>query len=239
MVVLNGSLARNGLLLWLLGLIVLASPSVAATSIEDPYYDLVRAAVLFIPLKGILLLGVISLLAVLDKERAPEPPWFHISNILAVVALMSFMEALYTPFAFLDTQNTTTSFAVLAVVSILLLTFVFSRYLLFPVWVSGLVGALFAGLSILWWNYLLGLTDAQVDDVIETMAFYFLGLLFIFFSLLLLEALRNNYWPGREKRTDAVPGGGEGPSVKERTLRMGEMLLAIVVLALVATYLWS
>ncbi len=237
MVVLNGSLARSGIFLWLLAAIVMTMPSVAATSIEDPYYDLVRAAVLFIPLKGILLLGVISLLAVLDKERTPEPPWFHISNILAVVALIGFMEALYTPFAFLDTQNTTTSFAVLAVVSILLLAFVFSRYLLFPVWLSGLVGALFAVLSIMWWNYLLGLTAAQVDDVVGSLEHYFLAFLFIFVCLLFLETLRHHHWPGRKD---------EGPrkdmddlGVRERTLRMGEMLLAIVVVALVATYLWS
>ncbi len=237
MVVLKGSLARSGLLLWLLGLIIHASPSVAATSIEDPYYDLVRAAVLFIPLKGILLLGVISLISVLDRERAPEPPWFHISNILAVVALISFMEALYTPFAFLDTQNTTTSFAVLAVVSTLLLAFVFSRYLLFPVWVSGLVGALFAGLSILWWNYLLGLTAAQVDDVVGSLEYYFLAALFIFVCLLVLETLRHHHWPGR--KDEGSRKDMDDLSVRERTLRMGEMLLAIVVLALVATYLWS
>ena len=203
----------------------------------DPFDDMVRAAILLIPFKGILLLAVISAFTVWAKDRQREPPWFHISNILCVVMLLSVLEALYTPFAFLDLQNTTAYFAVLAVVSIVLATIVLTRYLLFPLWLSGTVGALFALLSVLWWNYALGLTYVQLRDLVNSMAFYFLGLLFIFVCLLVLETLRHHYKPRREVRT--LPTGWDFPTTKERTLRMGEMLLATAVLGIVTMYVWA
>jgi hypothetical protein len=215
----------------------MVSPLASASSTEDPYHDLVQATILLIPLRGILLLGAISLLTALDKERACETPSFHMANILAVVALISFMESLYWPFVLLDLQSTTLSFAVLAVVSVLLHTLVFSRYLLFPFWLSGLVGALLAGLSVVWWNHLLGLTAAQVDDVVGSLQLYFLAFMFVFVCLLALETLRHHHRPGGGPETP--PSDPQAPSVRDRTQRIGEMLLAITVLAIASAYIWS
>ena len=101
-----------------------------------------------------------------------------------------------------------------------------------------MIGGDFAGISILWWNYLLSLTDDQVDDKIELLAYLFLGGVFIMLSLLILETVRHHLGLGRTPGAD--PDGRDGgPSIQERSLRMGEMLLACTVLGIVTLYLWS
>ncbi len=236
--ILGGKYLRGGAPLILLASISLVSPMASASSIVDPYYDLVRAAVLAIPLRGILVIALVAVFYVFSKDPPHEPAWFHISNILVAIMLLTLIDAFTAPLAFLDLQHTTFAFTVLGLIIVFLYTLVFSRYLLFPLWSSAIIGAGFAGISILWWNYLLSLTDAQVDDKIEILAYLFLGGVFIMLSLLALETVRHRLGPG--KKTEVDPEGmDEGPSIHERTLRMGEMLLACTVLGIVTVYIWQ
>ncbi len=222
----------------LLASISLLSPMVSAASVVSPYDDLVRAAVLAIPLRGILVVALVAVFYIFNKDPPHEPAWFHISNILVAIMLLTLIDAFTAPLAFLDLRNTTFAFTVLGLIIVFLYTLVFSRYLLFPLPASAIIGAAFAGISILWWNYLLSLTDSQADDKIETLAYLFLGGIFIMLSLLVLETVRHHLGPGKTPVAD--PDGMDvGPSIHERTLRMGEMLLACTVLGIVTLYLWS
>ncbi len=235
---LGGKSLWGGAPLILLASISLVSPMASATSIVDPYSDLVRAAVLAIPLRGILVVALTAVFYIFSKDPPLEPAWFHISNILVAIMLLTLIDAFTAPLAFLDLSHTTFAFTVLGLIIVFLYTLVFSRYLLFPISASAVVGAAFAGISILWWNHLLSLTDAQVDDRIELLAKIFLGGVFIMLSILFLETVRHHLGPG--KTPDADPDGSdEGPSIHERTLRMGEMLLACTVLGIVTLYLWQ
>jgi hypothetical protein len=235
--ILGGKFLLGAAPLILLASISLGSPMVSATSPVDPYSDLARAAVLAIPLRGILVVALVSVYYIFSKDPPFEPAWFHISNILVAIMLLTLIDAFTTPFAFLS-RNTTFAFTVLGLTIVCLYTLVFSRYLSFPLSASAVIGAAFAGLSILWWSYLLSLTDAQVDDKIELLAQIFLGGVFIMLSLLFLETVRPRLGPGSTpgKAPDGTDGG---PSIHERTLRMGEMLLACTVLGTVTLYLWS
>jgi hypothetical protein len=228
----------GGVPLILLASISLVSPMASARSIVDPYDDLVRAAVLAIPLRGILVVALVAAFYIFSKDPPYEPAWFHMSNILVAIMLLTLIDAFTAPLAFLDLQNTTFAFTVLGLIIVFLYTLVFSRYLLFPLSVSAVIGAAFAGISILWWNYLLSLTDAQVDDKIEMMAYLLLGGIFIMLSLLALETVRHRMGPGKASEVDP-DGTDEGPSIHERTIRMGEMLLACSVLGIVTIYLWG
>ncbi|NOQ54488.1 MAG: hypothetical protein GQ558_07790 [Thermoplasmata archaeon] len=238
MSILGGKFLLGGVPLVLLASTSLVSPMVSATSIVDPYYDLVRASVLAIPLRGILVVALVTVFYIFSKDPPHEPAWFHISNILVAIMLLTLIDAFTAPLAFLDLRHTTFAFTILGLIIMFLYTLVFSRYLLFPLSASAVVGAAFAGISILWWNHLLSLTDAQVDDKIELLAYLFLGGMFIMLSILFLETVRNHL--GHGKTPDADPDGADdGPSIHERTLRMGEMLLACTVLGIVTLYLWQ
>lgn len=236
--ILGGKFLWCGSPLVLLASISLVSPMASATSVVDPYYDLVRAAVLAIPLRGILVVALVAVFYIFSRDPPHEPAWFHISNILVAIMLLTLIDAFTAPLAFLDIRHTTFVFTVLGVITVCLYTLVFSRYLLFPLSASAVIGAAFAGMSILWWNHLLSLTDAQVDDRIEIMANLFLGGVFIMLSLLVLETVRHRLGPGRTPDADPDADTDEHPSIHERTLRMGEMLLACMVLGIVTLYLW-
>ncbi len=238
--ILGGKFLFGGVPLVLLAWISLVSPTASATSISYPFNDLVRAAVLTIPFRGILVVSIVAVYYIYSKDPPSEPAWFHISNILVAILLLTLIYAFTAPFAFLNLQNTTFAFTVLGLAILLLYTQVFSRYLLFPLAISAGIGAAFATLSILWWNYLLTLTDAQVEDRIELLAYLFLGGVFIMSSLLVLETMKLHLGP-RGTPGAGTDGAGEdgSPSIHERTLRMGEMLLACTVIGIVTLYIWS
>lgn len=235
--ILGGKFLWSGVPLILLASIALVSQMVSARSVISPYDDLVKAAVLGIPLRGILVVALVAVFYIFSKDPPQEPAWFHISNILVAIMLLTLIDAFTAPLAFMDLRHTTFAFTVLGLIIVFLYTLIFYRYLLFPLSASAIIGAAFAGISILWWNYLLSLTDAQVDDKIELLAYLFLGGVFIMLSLLVLETVRHRLGPGKTPAAGS-DGMDEVPSIHERTLRMGEMLLACTVLGLVTLYLW-
>jgi len=236
--ILGGKFLLGGAPLVLLASISLVSPIVSANSITYPFNDLVRAAVLTIPFRGILVVALVAAYYIFSKDPPFEPAWFHLSNTLVAILLLTLIYAFTAPFAFMNLQNTTFAFTVLGLAILLLYTQVFSRYLLFPLSISAGIGAAFAALSILWWNYLLKLTNAQVEDRIELLAYLFLGGVFVMSSLLVLETVRHHLGPRGTPGTESGVTDGR-PSIHERTLRMGEMLLACTVIGIVTLYIWS
>ena len=148
--ILGGKFLWGGIPLILLASLSLVSPLVSATSLEDPYSDLVKAAILAIPLRGILIVALVSVYYIFSKDAPFEPAWFHISNILVAIMLLTLIDAFTSPFAFLSNRNTTFTFTILGLTIVFLYTLVLSRYLLFPVSASAVIEAAFAGISVLW-----------------------------------------------------------------------------------------
>lgn len=192
---------------------------------------------LALPLIGLLVLAAVSLARLTGAGPPPEPAGFHVANVLSATTLLTLLVALSGPFVLLDPRGTTLPFALQAAAVVCVTTLVLARYLLLPLWQSAVWGVALAAGAAASWSLLLPLTGPQVEDVVGFLAYTFTFGALVFLGLLALETLRHHRAPG--DRRDAALSPDDRPDIRERTLRMGEMMLACPVLGLVALLLWT
>ena len=190
-----------------------------------------------LPLVGLLVLAAVSLARLSGAGPPPEPAGFHVANVLSATTLLTLLVALSGPFVLLDPRGTTLPFALQAAAVVCVTTVVMARYLLLPVWQSAVWGVVLAAGAAVSWSLLLPLTGPQVEDVVGFLALTFTVWALVFLGLLALETLRHHRAP--DGTLNALPAPDNRPDIRERTLRMGEMMLASPVLGLVALLLWT
>jgi len=134
----------------LFALAIVAPHASAAGSVEDVQSTLVAISVMSLPITGLLVLLLLSMTTLLGRPSRSEPAAFHVTNLVVVVALLSFLGALLVPFVFVEGVSTTLTFAAVGVLDLLLVAGVFARYLLFRVPWAVVAGGVVATISVAW-----------------------------------------------------------------------------------------
>jgi hypothetical protein len=237
----GGVLARSAtfgsILVLALTLMAFGASLVTATSIADsPLPEtMVKISIVSMPLMGLLVLLLVYLPTLLGEDYPVEPVRFHLANILCVVTLLTFIDALLVPYLVVYKVDITISFALVGLLDLLLVFSVFYRYLALPLWWSSMAGGVIAITMVSWgiavWENVSGSDLLAIKDLLV----YSLPVwLLIFLGALALETLKHHHKPEMNVEKGALPR----ISIRTRTHRMGEMLIFITILGTVVGLLW-
>lgn len=203
--------------------------------VEDAKPTIVAISLMSLPIIGLIVLLIVTLPAMAGRPYRVEPPGLHVANILTVVALLTFIDGLMAPYVFSRGVDPALSFAVMGVLDMLIVTGVFSRYLLFPVNWATAVGAALAIVTVVsvYSAYQMPLATLYLVEDVLRLALPVLAILFV--GLLMMETARYHLMPGRDHREPDWPR----VPPRRRMLRLGEALIMTFVVAVAMTLVWS
>lgn len=197
-----------------------------AGTVEDVHSTLVAISVMSLPLMGLLVLAIVTLLTFLERSPVAEPPSFHMANVIVVTALLTFLDALMVPFVYVEGVSTTLSFALIGVMDLLLVAGIFARYLLMPVPRAAIAGGVVAGITVAWAYLAFEMDYSSLLSIEDALRLTLPVWLIVFVALLFMET--NHFHLGEEDRgrrvTADLPRG-------RRMLRLGELLIMNMVVA--------
>jgi hypothetical protein len=217
-------------------LLILGTPIASASDpVEDAKPTVVAISLMSLPIIGLIVLLIVTLPAMAGRPYRVEPPGLHVANILTVVALLTFIDALMAPYVLSRGVDPTLSFAVVGVLDMLIVTGVFSRYLLFPVNWATAVGAALAIITVvsMYSMYQMPLATLYLVEDVLGLALPVLAILFI--GLLTMETVRYHLMPGGDHREPDWPR----VPPRRRMLRLGEVLIMTFVVAVAMALVWS
>jgi hypothetical protein len=210
----------------LLALFLGAPLASGAGTAEDVQSTLVAISVLSLPLTGLLVLAIVTLLTFLEGYPVAEPVSFHMANVIVVTALLTFLDALLVPFVYVEGVSTTLSFALIGVLDLLLVAGIFARYLLLPVPRAAIAGGVVAGIAVAWAYMAFEMDYSSLLSIEDALRLTLPVSLIVFVALLFLET--DHFHLGGEARG----GGGTADLPRgRRMLRLGELLIMNMVVA--------
>jgi hypothetical protein len=218
------------LLLLLLG----SSIASAAGSSGDIRSTLVVISLLSLPLFGLVVLLIIALPEMLGRPYRFEPAGYHVANVLAVVFLLTFVDALLTPYVLVEGVNSTLSFVIVGVLDLMLVTGVFIRHLLFPLRWATAIGGAWAIIMVVRAFIAIEMPAATLFRLEDVLRLSLPVTAIIFIGLLLMETARYHLAAEddhREPEGPRVPGG-------RRMLRLGEVLITTFALSVGVAIAW-
>lgn len=226
-----------GILLLATLIMVLSITPIASANdaVEDAKPTMVAISLLSLPIMGLIILLIIALPAMLGRPYRLEPAGYHVANVLAVVALLAFIDALLVPYVFVRGVDPTLSFAVVGVLDMLMVTGIFVRYLLFPVnWATAVgTGLAIATIIRVHSAYQMPLATLYRTEDLLRLTLPVWSVLFI--GLLLMETARYHLVDNHDHRE---PDGLQLPK-RRRMLRLGEVLIMTFAIAVAMLLAWS
>jgi hypothetical protein len=216
-------------------LLVLPMQIVSANDpIEDAKPTMVAISLLSLPIMGLIILLIIAIPAMLGRPYRVEPVGFHLANLLAVVFLLAFIDALLAPYVFAEGVDPALSFSVVGVLDMLIVTGVFVRYLLHPVNLATVIGTVLAVITVLRVYSAYQMPLATLYHMEDVLRFTLPAWVFLFSGLLMLETVRNHHLVDEGHKEPDWPQVHK----EKRMMRLGEVLIMTFAVAVAMGLVW-
>lgn len=209
------------------------SSTAAADTPMDIAEDLMVISVMSLPLFGLFILLALSIPPLLRRDYPVEPVRFHLANVLAATALLTFIDAMIVPYLVQGGGELTLVLALGGIANLAVCITVFQRHLSWPLPWAAMVGGAFALVSVAWWHLALSMDQALLFQVRDVLALSLPFWVALFVGLLVLETLRHHHRP------EEVTGPPMDPGRRDRTLRLGEMMVGVALAGAALAAMWA
>jgi hypothetical protein len=223
---LGGANIGGTLLLSLLAMLASGTSLVsAADTVETP--DPASVFLIALPVVGLAVLLLAALPALLHRPYMREPPAVHMAKVAALSSVISLLTTLVVSHAYWPGYDSTVSLSVTGVVTLLLMTGLYLRYLLMPFPWAVLAGGAMAVICVSLAYAVMEAPSSAVFNATEVLLYSLPLWMLVWAALLAMETVRHHALVEEDHREPGTAGFVR----RRQVLRLGELLIINMALA--------